>query len=142
MQLCAVNFISCSVTLHVLVAFHTHHQEYFNCITASATGYTHTSVQLPYSNGPSLNSATLDEGSCTIIQNTSVKHNSKICILHRYVFQFLSNHHKAIHTKYLKKFTLRSVTNNTKNSLVSNIFKYKDSLRIETCINVVGLLLN
>ena len=32
MQVCAVNFISYSVTLHVLVAFHTHHKEYINCI--------------------------------------------------------------------------------------------------------------
>ena len=39
----------CSVSLHVSGAFHTHHQEYINCVfTASDTG--HTSVQLPFSN--------------------------------------------------------------------------------------------
>ena len=32
MHLCAVNFFHCSVTLHVSGAFHTHHQEYINCI--------------------------------------------------------------------------------------------------------------
>jgi len=75
----------------------------------------------------------------------SVKNNSTNCTLYCYVFQFLSNHHKTIRMKCLKNFTLWSVTKNTKNRLDSNILfeiSDKDSSQIETCIKVVGLLLN
>ena len=57
MQLCAVNFI-------LLQRFHTHHQEYINCIySLRYRSYIGAATFLERGRGKT-NSATLEEGSC------------------------------------------------------------------------------
>ena len=129
-----------------LVAFHTHHQEYINCIyILQYRPYTYIGTATFNQSRRVWTRPRWTKVAAQLYKTLQLNTIQQTAFYTDTCFNPLSNHHRGVHMKCLKHFTLWSVTNNTRNRRVSYIlFEISDkvSLRIGKSIKVGGLLLN